>query len=195
LPAFAAEIGARAIEFDVEEPWTRGEPAGFRSHDEAAGYLFDSLRANPHVDRLEIATTCQVDQIGTPRMQRLLTESNVIVPQAYSTRSGNSSHRVGGEYGPRGLQGRAADRVANRASTSGATTIMGLAAYSRSGWPGQSGRDIMRMELEATVALRGPHPIEGARYWSWKHIAGNNGRGGSPANSYAGRFIEDVATP
>jgi hypothetical protein len=192
LPAFAEEIGAIAIEFDAEEPWTRADPKGFHSHDEAAGYLFDSLRANPHTARLEIATTCQVDQIGTPRMQRLLNESNIIVPQAYSTKSASASHRVGGTYGPRGLQGRAADRVTNLLATSGATVVMGLAAYNRTGWSGQSARDIMRIELEAAVALRGAHAIEGVRYWSWKHIAGFKGRSGSPANSYAGKFLEDL---
>ena len=40
----------------------------------------------------------------------------------------------------------------------------------------------MKMELEETVALASSHAIRGARYWSWKHIAGFNGKLGNPAN-------------
>jgi hypothetical protein len=119
----------------------------------------------------------------------------VVIPQAYSTTSSSSSHAVGGVYGPRGLQGRAAQRVANAVAASRKPIIMGLAAYGRTGWSGHSARDIMRIELEETVKLRSSHAIQGARYWSWKHIAGFNGQRGNPANSYAHGFLQDIAQP
>ena len=72
---------------------------------------------------------------------------------------------------------------------------MGLAAYGRTGWSGQSARDIMKMELEETVALASSHAIRGARYWSWKHIAGFNGKLGNPANGYTSGFLQDIALP
>jgi hypothetical protein len=53
----------------------------------------------------------------------------------------------------------------------------------------------MKMELEETVALASSHAIRGARYWSWKHIAGFNGKLGNPANGYASGFLQDIALP
>ena len=192
LPPFALEVGARAIEFDVEEPWTNNTPSGFATHDEAADYLFAGLR---RASAPEVAVTCQVDQTDRARMRAIVRQADIVIPQAYSTKGTGSSHAVGGVYGPRGLQRRAAQKVADAVAASGKPIIMGLAAYGRTGWSGQSARDIMKMELEETVALASSHAIRGARYWSWKHIAGFNGKLGNPANGYASGFLQDIALP
>jgi hypothetical protein len=194
LPPFAKDVGARAIEFDVEEPWTRHAPSGFGTHDEAADHLFTGLRT-ARAAGLEVAVTCQVDAMGTARMRKILEHADVIVPQAYSTPGAAASHAVGGTYGPRGLQRRAAERVATALAMSGKPIVMGLAAYGRTRWSGHSGRAIMTFELDETVTLAKSHPIRGARYWSWKHIAGINGQLGTPANPYARGFLQDVALP
>jgi len=191
LPSFAREVGAR-IEFDVEEPWTSNSPSGFTTHDEAADHLFAGLR---RAEVSEVAVTCQVDQTDRARMRAMVRHADIVIPQAYSTKGTASSHAVGGTYGPRGLQRRAAQKVADAVAASGKPIIMGLAAYGRTGWPGQSARDIMTMELEETVSLRSSHTIQGARYWSWKHIAGFNGKLGNPSNSYANGFLKDIALP
>ncbi len=192
LPPFAQEIGARAIEFDVEEPWTSNSPSGFTTHDEAADYLFAGLR---RASAPEVAVTCQVDQTDRARMRAIVRQADLVIPQAYSTTGTGASHAVGGVYGPRGLQRRAAQKVADAVAASGKPVIMGLAAYGRTGWSGHSARDIMTMELEEAVTLTSSHAIRGARYWSWKHIAGFNGRLGNPANSYANSFLQDIALP
>ena len=191
LPPFAREVGAR-VEFDVEEPWTNNSPSGFTTHDEAADYLFAGLRK---AEASEVAVTCQVDQTDRARMRALVRHADLVVPQAYSTKGTASSHAVGGTYGPRGLQRRAAQKVADSVAASGKPIIMGLAAYNRTGWSGHTARDIMTMELEEAVSLRSSHAIQGARYWSWKHIAGFNAKLGNPANSYASGFLQDVALP
>ena len=192
LPPFARDVGARAIEFDVEEPWTNNSPTGFTTHDEAAEYLFAGLR---RASAPEIAVTCQVDQTDRARMRAMVRQADIVIPQADPTKGAGSSHAVGGVYGPRGLQRRAAQKVADAVAASGKPIIMGLAAYGRTGWAGHSARDIMKMELEETVTLASSHAIRGARYWSWKHIAGRNGRLGDPANSYTNGFLQDIALP
>jgi len=193
LPTCAQTLGARAIEFDVEEPWTHQTPSGFATHDEAADYLFAGL-ATARAAGLEVAVTCQVDQVGTTKMGRILQNADVVIPQAYSVTGTGSAFAVGGAYGPRGLQDRAARRLSSAVSASGKPLIMGLAAYGRHHWS-QTSRDIMKLELEETVTLGSSNAIRGARYWSWKHIVGINGRGGSPANTYASAFLQDIAQP
>lgn len=194
LPPLARAIGARAIEFDVEGTWRRGRVRGFANHTEAAQYLFRTLR--PASTGLEIAVTCEVDPMPTANMQAILRGADVVVPQAYSAYSASRSHRIGAAYGPRGIQDRAVQKVAEVVAASGKPTIMGLAAYSRNRWSGSSANAILRMELEQTLTLRGSATLLGARYWSWKHIAGRDARGGRPANRYGLMFFRSsVSSP
>jgi hypothetical protein len=186
LPPFAQELGARGLEFDVEEVWTRRAVDGFATHDEAAEHLFRGLRA---ASVPEIAVNCQVDQIDRPRLGALVRNADIVIPQAY----GSSTHAVGSVYGPRGLQRRAAEKVA--AVAAGKAIVMGLYAHKRNRFAGHSAREIMTMELEETVALRATHRILGARYWSWKWIAGFDGQLGHPAHRYGSEFLHDVAHP
>lgn len=187
LPPLARAIGARAIEFDVEGTWRRGRVHGFANHTEAAQYVFSRLR--PASTDLEISVTCEVDPMPTANMRAIVRGADVVVPQAYSAYSAGRSHRIGGAYGPRGIQDRAVQKVSEAVAASGKPTIMGLAAYSRNRWPGSSANAILRMELEHTLTLRGSATLLGARYWSWKHIAGQDARGGRPANRYALAFF------
>ncbi|MBK8258899.1 MAG: hypothetical protein IPK82_40350 [Polyangiaceae bacterium] len=193
LPDITREIGARAVEFDAEETWTRATPAGVPSHDAAADRLFDGLRAALPTDT-EVAVTCQVDPLTSPRLTRLLTLADVVIPQAYSAfHGGAANHAVDAVYGPRGIQRRAAARLAEALPTQPPKPmIMGLAAYSRGRWPRQSARDILTMELRETLTLAATNPIRGVRYWSWKHIEGFNGRLGSPSNQYTDMFLRDI---
>jgi hypothetical protein len=188
LPAFALEVGARGIEFDVEEAWSRGQPNGFSSHEAAANYLFDALTRV--AGGLEQVVNCQVDALGSSKLAALAQRAGLLIPQAYST----PSHAVGTPYGPRGLQDRAVTKVAQATRASGRPMLMGLAAYNRTGWPRLSEQQLMRLELAHTCSLM-PQGVAGARYWSWKHIAGFDGRGG---NSYASAFFRSsipTATP
>ncbi len=187
LPPLARDVGAHAIEVDVEETWTRGRVRGFANHTEAAEYFFRTLRAA--ATGMEIAVTCQVDVMPTTKMRAIVAGADVVIPQAYSAYRPRSSHRVGGVYGPRGIQDRALQKMRAAAQASGKSVIMGLAAYSRHRWPGQSAASILRMELEHTLSLRAQSNLQGARYWSWKWIAGTNARGGRPANSYSLPFL------
>jgi hypothetical protein len=193
LPAVARSVGARAIELDVEEPWTRRRAVGLADHDAAADYLFAAL-APARAAGLELAVTCQVDALPTAALRGVVRHADLIVPQAYSTfRADVRSHAIGGAYGPGGLQERAVAKVDEAVQQSGRPVVMGLASYRRTGWPGHTGRDIMEMELSRTAALASSAAIRGVRYWSWKHIAGLDGRGGSPANPYALAFLRDSA--
>jgi len=190
LPPLAIDINAKAIEVDVEETWTRLSPRGFGSHTEAAQYFFSQLRAVSA--SLEIAVTCQVDAMTTSRMQAIVSGADIVIPQAYSVYSANRNHAIDGDYGPRGIQDRAIQKVNQATSTSGKTIIMGLAAYNRGRWPRTSSDHILRMELEQTLGLRTNANVRGARYWSWKWIAGRNARAGTPANRYSLPFFRSA---
>lgn len=188
LPAFASSVNARGIELDVEEPWTQRSPVGFASHAEAAEYLFTGLQSARNAG-LEIAITPQVDMTANAKIRPLAQRADLVIPQAYSTfRAGVSSHDIGGTYGPRGLQNRAVEKVAQARQASGTPMIMGLAAYGRANWPGHTGRQIMELELAHTISLANAG-VQGARYWSWKHIAGFDGTGGRPSNASARTFF------
>lgn len=188
LPPLARGISAKAIEFDVEGTWRRGRVRGFSNHTEAAEYFYNALRAAS--SGLEIAVTCEVDPMPTANMRAIVRGADVVVPQAYSAyRASSRSHRIGAPYGPRGIQDRAAQKVAEAVQASGKPIIMGLAAYGRGRWSGSSANAILRMELEHTLTLRNSATINGVRYWSWKHIAGFNARGGRPANRYGLNFF------
>jgi hypothetical protein len=194
LPAYAQSLQAKAIEFDVEAPWVRETPTGFANHTEAAEHLFRGLEAARR-GGLEVSVTCWVDALTSDRMLRLLQLTDVVVPQAYSDNPAGAapavqqSHRVGGVYGPGGLQTRAVDRLDAGLSASGSKdVIMGLAAYARDRWSGHRPDAILEMEANTSVTLAARR-VKGVRYWSWKWIAGKDGRGGTPANSYAERFL------
>jgi|GEM_PF-6199433 len=187
LPALALDIGAHAIELDVEEPWSKGTPVGFASHDEAAQHLLAGLA--PFRSRgLELAMTAQVDAMPHPKMRAVLSGADLLIPQAYST----SSHAIGSAYGPRGLQRRAVTKVAEATQSSGSPIIMGLAAYGRQHWAGHTREDILKIELAETAALRSQGTIRGARYWSWKHIAGMEGTSSGSTRAAHLRFFRDL---
>ncbi|MDJ0722662.1 MAG: peptidoglycan-binding protein [Desulfobacterales bacterium] len=192
LPPLATAIGAHAIEFDVEGTWRRGRVRGFANHTDAARYVYRTLR--PVSSGLEIAVTCEVDPMPTANMRAIVQGADVIVPQAYSAYRARRSHRIGAPYGPRGIQDRAVQKLAEAVAASGKPTIMGLAAYSRNRWPGSSANAILRMELEHTLTLRSSAALRGARYWSWKHIAGLDARGGRPANRYSLAFFRSTVS-
>jgi hypothetical protein len=188
LPPLAIEIGAQAIELDVESNWRTGTVQGFENRAEAAAYFFEALRRA--AGRMEVAVTCEVDPMSDASMIPMLRGADIVVPQAYSTFGTTTSHAVGGVYGPRGIQGRAVQRLAEALAAPGRPILMGLAAYGRHQWPSVSPDLIMRMELEQTLNLRTTSSsIGGVRYWSWKQIAGLDARGGSPANPYAAKFF------
>jgi len=72
----------------------------------------------------------------------------------------------------------------------GRTTLTG-----RSHWSPSSSRRVLELEMERTLALTPGAGIRGARYWSWKWIAGLTGGGGRPANAYAAAFLRDLRSP
>lgn len=214
LPDLARELEARAIEFDVEEPWMRASNlSGFSSHTDAANYLYDRLDALRDMG-IEVGVTPQVDPMTSASLERIVQRAHFVVPQAYSSlnsswlasdqaRRDNAahirSHAVDGTYGPRGLQTRAAERLATVRRVSGAMPMMmGLSAYSRTRWSdahegGHSASDIMRMELERSLALVSTHGVLGVRYWSWKWIAGEDAADGGNANGYSSTFIDALS--
>lgn len=199
LPDFAREVGARQIEFDAEEAWSRRTVRGYSSHADAADALFDQLDGLRDMG-IEVGITPQVDPMTGSKLQRLVQRAHFVVPQAYSAmRSSWSdarkrSHAVGATYGPVGIQRRAVSRLQSALGTSTGTLpmIMGLAAYGRGNWNGHSAAEIMQMELDETLSLAAAHGIQGVRYWSWKWIAGQNGEGGRPANRYSASFFESL---
>lgn len=188
LPREAIDLRARAIEFNAEEPWTRASPSGFSTHEAAAQYLFDGL-ASARQAGLEIVVNCQTDATSTSRMVPLTRRADVVIPQTYTQYNSRPSHQVGGIYGPQGIQERGLQKVAQAKGMSNPTMIMGLAAWNRHKWSGYTSRRIMELELEKTIALRSRAQVLGARYWSWKHIRGFDGRGGRPAKSYPWPFL------
>ncbi|HEY3497765.1 MAG TPA: hypothetical protein VGK73_23870, partial [Polyangiaceae bacterium] len=187
LPSVARDLGARAIEFDVEEPWTRRHARGFANHAAAAEYLYAALR--PATSGIELAVTCQVDVMPTATMRAIVSGADLVVPQAYSSPGAGRSHAIGGVYGPRGLQNRALNKVTEATGGAPKPVVMGLAAWKRERWAPNTPEQILRMELEHTLALPRTAAVQGARYWSWKHIAGLNGNGGAPAQSYGLPFF------
>jgi len=197
LPPLAVSTGAHAIEIDAESNWRStpvGPSTGFSSRDEATEYFYRTLRQA--TGRLEIAITCEVDPMPSAGMAPLLRGADIVVPQAYSTSGAAASHGIGAPYGPRGIQRRALDLHTRAMDASGRPMLMGLAGYGRDPWPGNTPNAVMRMELEEALALRTRGNIRGVRYWSWKHIAGLDGRGGTPANNYAANFFRNsVRTP
>lgn len=192
LPPLARDLGAQAIELDVEGAWRSRPVRGFANHGEAAGYLFDALR--PAAAGLELAVTCEVDPMTTARMRPVVERADLLVPQAYSVGGSDAAHRIGGAYGPGGIQERAVAKVNEAVRASGRPILIGLAAYHRGAWRGTSEPAVMRMELERALALRASASIRGVRYWSWKHIAGFDGAAGSPANRYGLRFFRESVT-
>lgn len=194
LPRVAIDLDARGIELNAEEPWTRGATRGFISREAAARYLFDGL-AGLRSQGKEIVVNCQTDATSTRRMVPLTRRADIVIPQTYTQFSSRSSHAVGGVYGPQGIQTRGVDRVERAKSMSNPTMIMGLAAWNRHKWSGYTSTQIMRLELERTIALRSRAQILGARYWSWKHIRGFDGSGGSPAKSYPWPFLRSLVHP
>ena len=124
----------------------------------------------------------------TTSMRAVLRGADVVVPQAYSAYGRPKppyrwSLWTPGHSGPSCSKARRSERRVRQTDNRGAGRMgaRGMVGIFRK-------RDLAD-RIEHTLTLRASATILGARYWSWKHIAGLDARGGRPANGYGLEFF------